>query len=284
MQAIHQSVGDLVAAARLYRSALDQPWCPPEIRAKVANNLALAEVQLGRYGAAIEHIDVAAAAAHEAGPVLVAIVAQSRAWVTMQAGRLAESLDHFAAAEQLYLRADLPLDEHYIEYADALVDLRLVPEALRVARRAVSELAAHGAELMAAEGQVRLARLLLLTGDAAAARDTASRAAATFRRQRRTAWVARAVVVAHQAQAALEPLDAARLRSLRGCARTLEQLGLTSEAIPAYLAVGVESARRGRVADASEVLGRADRLARGAPVLVRLKGRIAAARLAQLHG
>ena len=44
------------------------------------------------------------------------------------------------------------------------MDLRLLPEAMRISRRAVREFDGHGVPLMAAEAQWRLARLALLMG------------------------------------------------------------------------------------------------------------------------
>ena len=61
------------------------------------------------------------------------------------------------------------MGEHYIEYADALMELRLLPEAAGAARLAVAEFSAAGIPLMAAEAQLRVAQLALLTGDPAEA-------------------------------------------------------------------------------------------------------------------
>ena len=58
----------------------------------------------------------------------------------MQAGRISEGLARFDSAARLYAAAGLPLAEHYLEYVDALVDLRLLPEALATSRAAVDEL------------------------------------------------------------------------------------------------------------------------------------------------
>jgi tetratricopeptide (TPR) repeat protein len=176
--ALHQNIGRLWAAARLYREVLERPTCPPDVRVKATNNLALLEVGLGRWDAALAHVEQAVRLAADLGPAPHAIVTQSRAWVTMQVGRLPESLRRFEQAGVLYERAGLPLAEHYIEYADALVELRLLPEAQVVADRAAAELRRWSARLMAPEAELRAARLHLLGGRGEPAL-AAARAAAT---------------------------------------------------------------------------------------------------------
>jgi tetratricopeptide (TPR) repeat protein len=281
--ALLQNIGRLSEAVAIYRRALAAPDCPVDVRAKMGNNLGLIEAHRGRHRAALAHLDEAATAAAEVGPALVAIVAQSRAWVTVQSGRLTESLGLFDEAARLYEAAGLPLGEHYIEYADALMDLRLLPEARAVAERAVALFEAHGILLMAAEAQLRAARLALLTRDAQGAA-AAERAARSFRRQRRTAWAAMADVVAVEIRGEGGEASAAQLRVARRAAATLERLGIRSSAVDAYVAAGRFAAGLGRRGPALVSLGRAEALARHAPVLVRLKGHVAGALAARLGG
>jgi tetratricopeptide (TPR) repeat protein len=281
--ALLHNLGRLSDAAAVYRRALATPDCPVDVKAKVANNLALVESQRGHYRAALAHLDEAAKAAAEVGPALVAIVAQSRAWVTVQSGRLTESLGLFDEAARRYEVAGLPLGEHYIEYTDALVDLRLLPEASAMAKRAVELFEAHGILLMAAEAQLRAARLALLTGDEQGAAD-AERAARSFRRQRRTAWAAMADVLAVEVRARNGQVSVTQLRVARRAAVTLERLGIRSSAVEAYVAAGRLAVGLGRRGPALISLGRAQALARNAPVLVRLKGHVASALAARLGG
>jgi len=221
--ALLQNIGRLSEAVAIYRRALAVPDCPVDVKAKMANNLGLIEAHRGRHRAALAHLDEAAKAAAEVGPALVAIVAQSRAWVTVQSGRLTESLGLFDEAARLYDVAGLPLGEHYIEYTDALVDLRLLPEARAMAERAVELFEAHGILLMAAEAQLRAARLALLTRDDQGAA-AAERAARSLRRQRRTAWAAMADVLAVEIRSHGAKASAAQLRVARRAAATLERL------------------------------------------------------------
>ena len=62
----------------------------------------------------------------------------------------------------------LPLGEHSIEYAGALMELRLLPEAADGAGGRAGIFRSRG-PVMAAEAQLRVAQLALLTGDHAAA-------------------------------------------------------------------------------------------------------------------
>lgn len=281
--ALLQNIGRLSDAAATYRRALAAPDCPVDVRAKMANNLALIEAHRGHHRAALAHLDEAARAAAEVGPALVAIVAQSRAWVTVQQGRLTESLGLFEEAARLYEAAGLPLGEHYIEYTDALVDLRLLPEASALAQRAVELFEAHGILLMAAEAQLRAARLALLTRDEQGAA-AAERAARSFRHQRRTAWAAMADVLAVEVRGRHGEPSAAQLQVARRAAATLERLGIRSAAVEAYVAAGRLAAALGRRPAALSSLGRARALSRQAPVLVRLKGHVAGALAALLVG
>lgn len=280
--ALFQNVGRLSDAAAVYRRVLAGSDAPVDVRAKVANNLALVEVQRGHHQAALGYLDEAARLAGEVGPALVAIVAESRAWVTVQTGRLGESLRLFDAAARLYQAAGLPLGEHYLELVDALVDLRLLPEASRMARRAVEQFEAHGVLLMGAEAQFRAARLALLIGDHPGAVAAAELATRSLREQRRTAWAATAEVVAVEAGTRMGEVSAAHLGAVRRAAAALEKLGILSSAVEAHLVAGRAAMALGRTAAAGSSLRRAHELARRTPVLVRLRGRVAAALAARL--
>ena len=282
--ALHQNIGHLSDAARLYRDVLRRPECPLDVLVKATNNLALVEVQLGRWEAALAHIERAAELATGLGPTLVAMVAQSRAWVTMQVGRLAESLHQFEEAGLLYEKAGLPLGEHYVEYADALIDLRLLPEARVAAGRAAAEFGHHHCRLMAAEAELRGARLGLLAAEADQALAAARAAVKGLRRQGRLGWVARADVAVVEALALRGPVPTAALRRVQDAAGTLERLGLCSDAVEAHLVAGRLALTLDRTPEALHSLAAAERLSRRAPVLVRLRGRVAAALAAQAAG
>lgn len=277
------NIGRLADAAAVYRHVLASADCPVDVHAKVANNLALIEGQRGNHEAAFGYLDDAATLAEKVGLALVTIVTQSRAWVTVQAGRLTDSLRLFDEALRLYKAAGLPLGEHYLEHVDALVELRLLPEASAMSQRAVEEFQAHGVLLMAAEAQLRAAWLALLTGDHQRAAAAAAVAIRSFRRQRRGAWAARATVIAVEARVQTGEVSPAQLRAARRAAATLERFSVLSSAVEAYLAVGRVAAALGQRNVALDGLQRAHQLARDAPVLVRLKGQVAAALAARLR-
>jgi tetratricopeptide (TPR) repeat protein len=275
--ALYQNLGRLSQAAELYRRALADPGTPPDVRYRLANNLGIIEAQYGRPDAALARFDEAAVAAEEVGPAVAAIVAEGRAWVTVQTGRLTEGLQLFDEAARRWAAAGLPLGELHAEYADALVELRLIPEADEQARRAVELLEGPGVQLMAAEAQLRAARLAQLRQDPQAAVAIAEMAADRLRRQGRSSWTARARLVAVDARLQAGESLPADLATARRAAATLERAGMTSNAVEAYLSAGRVAAALGRTAVAVRMWTRAHELARGAPILVRLKGRLAAA-------
>ena len=194
-----QNSGRLADAAAIYHRLLAESGISSRRRAECANNLALIEAEQGRFASALRRLAETPGAA-QIGPALTATLTQTRAWVTMRSGRFAEGLRVFEEAAQAYRAAALSLGEHYIEYADALMELRLLPEATGAARRAAAEFSDAGIPLMAAEAQLRVAQLTLLTGDHDAAVRAATAAAAAFGRQTRAAFRARAVMVAAEAR------------------------------------------------------------------------------------
>jgi tetratricopeptide (TPR) repeat protein len=281
---IDHNAGRVVSAVALYRSVLTDPLCPTVIWVKAANNLSIAHTQLGNPKAALEYLDRAAVLARELSPLLFAVITNSQAWSSFHAGRITESVRRFEEAGRLYAAAGAPLGEHYLDYADALVDLRLLDEATAVAQAAAGEFDRNGARLMAAEARLRCAGLELALGDVKAAQDDAEAAVRDLQGQRRTAWVARAAVTAVEAGAASDGYTAGALRRLRQAALTLQRLGLRAGAVEAHLAAGRAALALGRTARVREHLGAAGDLADGQSLLVRLRGRLASALLAGADG
>jgi tetratricopeptide (TPR) repeat protein len=281
---LDHNVGKLASAVAGYRRVLSEPGCPPVIWVKAANNLSYAETQLGNPRAALYYLDRAATLAQGLGPQLVAVIANSWALSSFHAGMIAESLRRFEEAGRLYAEAGMPLGEHYLDYADALVDLRLLDEAVAVARLAAAEFDRHGARLMAAEARLRCARLALALGDIEPARLDAENAVQEFREQRRPAWVARATLAAVHVETAAAGHSPSTLRRLREAACTLQRHGLRADAVEAHLAAGRAALAARRPAPARTHLAAAGELARRQPILVRLRGRLALAILAGLDG
>lgn len=271
---LQQSVGQLTQAARAYRLILHDPNAPAVVLTKTANNFAIVESQFGHPDAAQRLIDYADGLP-DVGPHLRAVLASTKAWITTQTGRLTEGLDEFAEAARLHADAGLPLAEHYLEYVDALTDLRLLPEAYAMAVEAATELEQHGVDLMTGEGHLRVARLAALQGDSLAATVAAELARAQFARQRRIPWRARTDVILGEVRFFARDATPATLARVRRAAATLERLGLPSHAIDAHLMAGRIALALGRTGSAQDNLRRAAILGRRAPLLQRLKAHLA---------
>lgn len=281
---LHQNSGRVAKAAEAYRRILAAPGASAEVRAKAANNLGVIEVQSGRLDVGLGLFELATEEVGKVGPGLAAAIAEGRAWATVRAGRLSEGLALFDEAAAMWTAVGWPLGELYIEYAEALTDLRLIPEARREAQRAVTMLDGSGIALMAAEAKVRAAQLALLAGDLVAAGEQAAAAATALRRQGRASWAARARVIAIDAALAGQRATPQDLATVRRAAGVLERSGLVAEAVDAHLTAGRVAAAVGRATAAQASWDRAAELSRRAPLLVRLKGRIAAALSADLTG
>jgi tetratricopeptide (TPR) repeat protein len=281
---LHQNIGHLGPAEAAYQKVLADPATSARLRVAAANNLALIESQQGRHAAALRLLEDAGRIAPEVGPQPVATVLETRAWVTVHAGRLSEGIRLFDEAARAFEAAGLPLAEHFVEYADALMDLRLIPEASDAARAAAEEFRRAGVPLMGAEADLRVAQLALLSGDAEEAEAASATAAGSFQRQGRRAWRARAVLVRADARLRAGTVTGADLRAARRACRTLESQGAWPYAVGAYLTAGRIAARLDRRADALVLLGRATDLARKSPILVRTRGSLAGAMAAALRG
>ena len=280
---MHQNAGRITDAASIYRKALKRRDLPVDIRAKMSNNLAMIEAQLGRYGVALALTGRARALADDVGPFLTAVFAEGEAFVLAQAGRLPESLALFEESERLFDIAGLPLGELHAEAADAMLDLRLLPEARVAADRALREFIESDVPLMRAEAQLRVARVALLAEDAEVAVEASRKAVEAFRQQRRTGWAARSAVVGVEARLMAGTTTHADLLDVRRAAATLERLGQTFLAVDAHLTAGRTATLLDRDSWALASFGRAHELARGSSVLTRLRGRLAAASAAELR-
>lgn len=272
---LYQNTGRLTDASLLYRGILRRER-DALVRGKVSNNLALIESQQGDFASALSRLDRLLADADGLGPALTAAVVDSRAWVLVQSGRLVEGLRALTRAAEAHERAGLPLGEHHLEHADALLELRLLPEARSMTVLALQDFERQGVLLLAAEARLRAARLALLTGDPHEAAAHASTAGELFRRQRRTTWAALAQVVRVEALDRTGRSEQADTVRLLKAGRLLEGSGLCSWAADAYLAAGRRELRAGRRTGLDH-LDRASELCAQGPALVRVKGRVAAA-------
>lgn len=274
---VEQNAGHPAAAEERYRELLSEPGLDARLTAAATNNHALVLAEGGSYDRALRQSDAAVALATAEVPGLVAPLIQTRAWIAVRAGRLEQGMHDFDRASVAYVEAGIPLGEYYTEFADAMMDLRLLPEAAAAAANAVHELEASGVPLMATEAQLRLARIALLTGDVDGARSHADAAAEAARRQRRAGWRDRAVLVGVEARLEAEVAGVTELGVARRAAARLERAGNLHSAVEAYLVAGRVALAVDRPQDAVVTLGRAGDLARDGQVLVRLRGRLARA-------
>ena len=165
---LYQSLGKLSRAGISYRRILHDTSAPAVIKSKAANNYAIIQCQLGHPDDGLRLVELGASFP-EVGPHQTAVLSSTRAWIITQTGRLTQGLEGFDEAARLHTVAGLPLAEHYLEYVDALTDLRLLPEAYTMAVQAAEELERHGVDLMTGEGLLRVAGLAALLGESEAA-------------------------------------------------------------------------------------------------------------------
>jgi tetratricopeptide (TPR) repeat protein len=276
--------GDLASAASLYDRLLKDGTLAAEVRIKAATNFGILQAHRGRFQEALALFDVANRAAEQVSPLYVALVAENRAWVTVLAGHLADGVAQFDAALAMLQELGLPPGELLMEYSAALMQLRLLPEALEHAREAVAILDTHGVELMAAEARLNAASLALLSNQLDEAVADAVAAMASFRRQHRAWGAAWATVIDLEARLRLGVAGQRDVTRARRSALALERAGMQAYAVHAYLIAGQVAVASGRVPDAVKFLTRARLLSRGLPVLPRLKGTLAAALAAHLLG
>jgi hypothetical protein len=184
----------------------------------------------------------------------------------------------------MFQELGLPPGELFVEYSEALRQLRLLPEALAHAREAVLILDPHGVELMAARARLNVASLALLSNRLDEAVADAEAARTSFSRQRRAWGVASATLVELEARLRLGAIDQRDVLRARRSALALERAGMKAYAVDAHLIAGRAAVASGRVADAVPFWTRAHELSRGLPLLLRLKGTLAAALGAQHQG
>jgi tetratricopeptide (TPR) repeat protein len=273
--------GDLASAAGLYARLLKDGTLTAEVRFKAATNLGVLQAHRGRFQEALALFEVASSAAEQVSPVYVALVAENRAWVTVLAGLLADGVAQFEVARAMFEELGLPPGELIMEYSDALTKLRLLPEALEHAREAALILETHGVELMAAEARLNVAWLALLSNRLDEAVADAEAARASFRRQHRAWGIAWATLIDLEARLRLGAIVRRDVSRASRSAHALERAGMQAYAVDAYLIAGRVALASDRQADAVQFWSRSHELSRGLPLLLRLKGTLAAALCAQ---
>lgn len=125
-----------------------------------------------------------------------------------------------------------------LDRAEAFMSGRLLHESLHALEQATDIFDRGGFAVDVAEAQVLLARVQLLDGDAHTAANTATEAAAEFRRQRRPGWTALADHLALQARVEAGERDRALLTRLKRSATQLTRRGWANAAVHSHLLAG----------------------------------------------
>lgn len=281
---LDHNTGRLAAAERGYRLVLEAPDLQVGTAVVAANNLAMVLAERAAYADALRAAEQAVRLAQDAGPAMLAPALQTRAWIKVRAGRLGSGMRDFERASGVYSEAGIPLGEYFTEYADAMTDLRLLPEAATAAARAEDEFERLGLPMLALEAGLRRARVLLLLGEL----DAAARAGASLRRaattQRRDRWRDRAVLVEVEAAFLAGAAGHDQAVTVRKVASRLVRAGDLSAGVDAHVLAGRLADEHGDPGRALSSYAEAARLAADGAVPVRVKGRIAAARAARLRG
>ena len=105
---LEHNAGRTRDAAALYHRVLTDPLCPPDVWIRAANNLSVADTELGRPQAALDLLARAAALAREQSPRLLAIITNSQAWSSFHAGEVVASLRLFELAGRAPCRRRSP--------------------------------------------------------------------------------------------------------------------------------------------------------------------------------
>ena len=281
---LDHNAGRLAAAERGYRQVLESPGLQTGTAVVAGNNLAMVLAERAAHADALRAVERAVRLAQGAGPAMLAPALQTRAWIKVRAGRLASGMRDFEQASSVYSEAGIPLGEYFTEYADAMTDLRLLPEAVAAAARAEDEFERLGLPLLALEAGLRRGRVLLLSGDL----EAAARVGSSLRRaavgQRHDRWRDHALLVELEAAHLLGTAARGQSAEVRRAASRLVAAGDVAAAVGAHVLAGRLADAHGEVGHALASYAQAARLAAAGALPVRIKGRVAAARAAQLRG
>ncbi|QGQ18643.1 CHAT domain-containing protein [Cellulomonas sp. JZ18] len=281
---MEHNAGRLVEAEARYRAFLREvPGGSPDA-VRGANNLAVLLVARADFDEALRWAERAVAAAAGLSPLLRSWPYLTRALVHVQAGRLSAGLRDLELAAGASEAAGQSSAEYYVEYADAMREMRLLPEAAAAGERALAELATAGAGLVEVDAEISLAETLLVAGDAERAARHADRARARARAQRRPGVHDRAVVVAAEARLRASAVGPADLAAARRAARRLQSSGELAAAAGAALVSGRIAASLGLDGPALAALRSAADLGRRGSLPVRMRARLAAALVARHVG
>lgn len=200
----------------------------------------------------------------------LALAYDNLGYLHSQRGDVPLALHYMNEAERRHRVLGVPLGTIVMDKAELLLSVRLISEARDAARLAAEEFAALHRGIALPQALLLVADAALLDGDPAGAREAAEQALASFRRQRRTEWVARARYAQLQARLAGAPLTITPAE-LAAVADDLAAGGWSVLALDARLLAVRVALDRGDQVQAKLLLGQAERARGRGPAQVRVR-------------
>ena len=282
---LEDKAGNFATAASAFRSALAELGDDrPELRVKALNNLALNLVRFGHHEEAERLLAEALDLAATFSKAFAGFVTESQAIVAVAGGRPVDALRRYERAEDLLTAVGAQLVDLYLGKARALLTVRLLDEAAEAAERAVRQVdGLAGGSLMLAEALLPQAQIALARNRLDEAATIAARAESLFRNQRRSGWRVTAALLKLSAQTRAGPTAAMPVQ-LDRIERTMREIGNMPGAIESAMLQGEVSAALGQPRRAMAAFARAAQAGARGPALLRIQGRRAAARHAELGG
>jgi tetratricopeptide (TPR) repeat protein len=190
-------------------------------------------------------------------------------FVLARRGDMPGALAHYDDAGRAFAEIGIVRNESLVDRCEALLAVRLLPEARQMAQVAVDGNETAGRVADAAEARLMLARACLLEGDAYAARESAAAARAAFVAQRRPRWAVLAEFVELQASAVSAPPEEIE-RGARRLSARLARDGWSVPALESLLLAGRAALDAGRLAAARSALAGAPSARRRGPAALRV--------------
>jgi tetratricopeptide (TPR) repeat protein len=208
----------------------------------------------------------------EAGSALAAAeVLHNLGFVLARRGDMPGALALYDEAGAEFARLGFLRHEALVDRCEALLAVRLLPEARRAAETALRHCEEAGRPGDAAEAQLMLARACLLEGDLEAARASAGAARTALSAQRRSSWAVLARFVELEAAAAAGAPPADVERAARALAPRLAASHWAVPALESALLAARAAIEGGRLAAARAVLAAVPSARRRGPAALRIR-------------
>jgi tetratricopeptide (TPR) repeat protein len=239
---------------------------------RLLSNRGVLHAYHGDFRAAEQDLERAREIHLEAGSAVAAAeVLHNLGFVLARRGDTPGALAYYDEAGREFERLGFLRHESLVDRCEALLALRLLPEARRAAETAVSFCEEAGRATDAAEARLMLARACLLEGDVATAQEAATAAGAAFTEQRRVNWALFARFVALQATAAAGAPSAEVERDARSLAPKLARHHWPVQALESVVMAARAAIDGGRLGAARVALAGAPAAGRRAPASVRVR-------------